>query len=188
MRALRLSFCQTGATGLGITWGIVLLLIVVTLAVFWPVHSHEFILWDDNRTVYENPALRSFTLEHILRFWRAPHMELYIPFTYMLWALTAAVSRWVTQQPTGGAWLDSQLFHSLNLLVHLLTVLVVWRIVRLLLSRTLREGHSPAHGHTRTRVWPWARLCPSHEVRLRRRRTIPHTTSTFKRCTSRFRL
>jgi tetratricopeptide (TPR) repeat protein len=155
MRALRPDFCKTGATGLGITWGIMLLLIVVTLAVFWPVHSHEFILWDDNKTVYENPALRSFTLDHLLRFWRAPHMELYIPFTYMLWALTAAVSRWVTQQPTGGAPLDPQLFHSLNLLVHLVTVLVVWRLVRLLLSRTLREGQSAAHGHTRVRV-EWA--------------------------------
>src|SRR5262249_10105825 len=113
-------------------WSVVLLLMCVPLAVFWLVPSHEFVLWDDNKTVYENPALRSFTLDHMLRFWRAPHMELYIPFTYMLWAVTAAVSRWVTQQPTGGTPLDPRLFHSLNLLVHLLNVLVVWRIVRLL--------------------------------------------------------
>jgi hypothetical protein len=133
----------------------VLLLLVVTLAVFWSVHSHEFVLWDDNKTIYDNPALRSCTLDHLLRFWRAPHMELYIPFTYMLWAVTAAVSRWVTPQPTGGALLDPHLFHSLNLLVHLLNVLVVWRIVRLLLGRTWREGHSPAHGPTRGRM-EWA--------------------------------
>jgi hypothetical protein len=66
---------------------------VVTLAVFWPVHSHEFVLWDDHRNISENPALHSFTLDHILSFWRAPYMDLYIPFTYMLWALTAA-GRW----------------------------------------------------------------------------------------------
>jgi len=46
-------------------------------------------------------------------------MELYIPFTYMLWAVTAAVSRWVAPQPPDGISLDPQLFHSLNLLVHL---------------------------------------------------------------------
>jgi tetratricopeptide (TPR) repeat protein len=136
----------------------VLLLLVVTLAVFWSVHRHEFVLWDDNKTVYDNPALRSFTLDHLLRFWRAPHMDLYIPFTYLLWALTAAGSRWVTPPPTGGAPLDPQLFHSLNLLVHLLNVLVVWLIVRLLLGHSARAGHSPTHGHTR--VWgEWAACC-----------------------------
>src|SRR5215510_9623760 len=102
MRALRLNFCHTDAPGLGISWGIVLLLMVMPLVVFWPVHSHEFVLWDDNKTIYENPALRSFTLDHLLRFWRASHMELYIPFTYMLWAVTAAVSRWVAPQPPDG--------------------------------------------------------------------------------------
>ena len=103
MRAYRLNFWHTGATGLWMTWGTVLLVLVVPLAIFWPVHSHEFVLWDDNKTIYENPALRSFTLDHLLRFWRAPHMELYIPCTYMLWAVTAAVSRWVAPPPAGGA-------------------------------------------------------------------------------------
>jgi Flp pilus assembly protein TadD len=133
----------------------VLLLMVVTLAVFWPVHSHEFLLWDDHRNISENPTLHSFSLDHILSFWRAPYMDLYIPFTYILWALTAAVSRWVSPQPTGGVPLDPHLFHSLNLLVHLLNVLVVWRIVGLLLGRTMREGQSPAPGQTRARV-EWA--------------------------------
>ena len=155
MRACRLNFWQTGATGPWMTWGIVLLLLVVPLAIFWPVHSHEFVLWDDNKTIYENPALRSFTLDHLLRFWRAPHMELYIPCTYMLWALTAAMSRWVAPQPTGDTPLDPQFFHSLNLLVHLMTVLVVWRMLCLLLGRTAREGQRPAHDPTRVRV-AWA--------------------------------
>src|SRR5262245_26440264 len=112
MRTLRLNFGYTGAPGRAMPWGRVLLLIVVPLAVFWPVLSHEFVLWDDNKTVYENPALRSFTLDHFLRFWRAPHMELYIPCTYMLWAVTAAVSRWVRPQPTGGVTLNPQFFHG----------------------------------------------------------------------------
>jgi tetratricopeptide (TPR) repeat protein len=40
--------------------------------------------------------------------------------------------------------LDPALFHSLNLLLHLLSVLVVWRLLCLLLSRTLPEAQSPA--------------------------------------------
>jgi hypothetical protein len=127
----------------------------VPLAVFWSAHSHEFVLWDDNTNIVDNPGLRSVTLDHILVFWRAPYAHLYIPLTYTLWALTAAVSQWVTPQPSGGVSLDPQLFHSLNLLVHLLSVLVVWRIVRLLLDRTVREGQNPVSGHARTRL-EWA--------------------------------
>jgi hypothetical protein len=134
---------------------VVFLLIFTPLVVFWPVHSHEFVLWDDDKHVFENPALRSITLDHFLSFWRAPYANLYIPFTYTLWALTAAVSRWVTPQPTGGTPLDPQIFHSLNLLGHLLNVLVVWRIVRLLLACTRREGQSPAPDHTQTQM-EWA--------------------------------
>jgi protein O-mannosyl-transferase len=141
MRVLRLN-----------VWKVVFLLICTPLVVFWQVHSHEFVLWDDNLNVFANPALRSVTLDTILGFWRAPYAHLYIPFTYTLWALTAAVSRWVTLQPSGGAPLDPQLFHSLNLLVHLVSVLVVWRIVRMLLGRTVREGQSPASGYARTRM------------------------------------
>jgi tetratricopeptide (TPR) repeat protein len=134
---------------------VVFLLILIPLVVFWQVHSHEFVLWDDNLNVFENPALRSVTLDNILGFWRAPYAHLYIPFTYTLWALTAAVSQWVTPQPTNGIPLDPWFFHSLNLLVHFLTVLVVWRIVRILLDHTMRERQSPASGHVR--LWmEWA--------------------------------
>src|SRR5262249_43177673 len=44
-------------------------------------------------------------------------------------------SRGVSAHPPGAAPLDARLFHTLNLLVYLLSVLVVWRLVRLLLDR-----------------------------------------------------
>src|SRR5215468_3666513 len=113
------------------------LLVVVTLAVFWQVHSHEFVLWDDGLHVYENPYLQALTFDNIRVFWREPYAELYIPLTYTLWALTAAVARGISASTTGGVPFAPQFFHTLNLLVHLLSVLVVWRIVRLLLDRTV---------------------------------------------------
>ena len=134
---------------------VVCLLLLTPLAVFWQVHSHEFVLWDDNVNVFENPAFRSVTLDNILDFWRTPYAHLYIPITYTLWAVTAVVSRWVTPQPTNGIPLHPQLFHSLNVLVHLVSVLVVWRILRLLLDRTTREGQSSVTGHTRAHL-EWA--------------------------------
>ena len=131
---------------------VVPLLILVTLAVFWRIHSHEFVLWDDPVNVSENPYLQSVTWNNTLAFWRAPYGQLYIPLTYTLWALTAAVSRWGTAHLPGTVPLDPALFHSLNLLLHLLSVLVVWRILCLLLSRTLPEAHSPATRQAPARV------------------------------------
>src|SRR6266540_5690326 len=134
---------------------VVTLVCLVTLVVFWPVQHHEFVVWDDNVHVFENPYLNPVTFDHLLALWRAPYAHLYIPLTYTLWAMIAVVSRWGTPDPTGRAPLDSQLFHSVNLLVHLMSVLVVWRIVRLLLNHTVRRGQNPAAHPSRTRV-EWA--------------------------------
>ena len=65
------------------------------------------------------------------------------------------MSRGVTANATGGAPLDPRLFHTLNLLVHLLNVLVVWRILRLLLDRTRPEAQHTALNPSLIRV-EWA--------------------------------
>jgi tetratricopeptide (TPR) repeat protein len=114
---------------------VAILLVLVTLAVFGQIYNSEFVLWDDGLHVFENPYLQSLTFDNILAIWREPYGELYIPLTYTLWALTAAASRVVQANPTAGAPLAPQFFHTLNLLVYLLSVLVVWRLVRLLLDR-----------------------------------------------------
>ena len=120
------------------------LLTLVTLAVFWQVQGHAFVLWDDGLHVYDNPYLQALTFDNVLAFWCAPYAELYMPLTYTLWALTAAVARGLGASPPGEAPFTPQFFHMLNLLVHLVSVLVVWRIVRLLLARTVsRTTTSP---------------------------------------------
>src|SRR6266511_722939 len=95
------------------------------------------------------------TFNNILAFWREPYAELYIPLTYTLWALVAAASWGRTANSTAGVPLDPRFFHTLNLLVHLLTVLVVWRIVRRLLNHTMPEGQRTATRPALTRV-EWA--------------------------------
>jgi tetratricopeptide (TPR) repeat protein len=127
----------------------------VPLVVFWQVSRFEFVAWDDGLHIYENPYLQSVTFDNILAFWRRPYAELYIPLTYTLWALTATLARGGLANPSGGAPFDPQVFHLLNLLVHLLNVLVVWRIVRLLLSRTLRQEQPGAAAPSLTHI-EWA--------------------------------
>ena len=149
------SSASDGDTASWIPHTVATLLILVTLAVFWQVHSHEFVLWDDGLHVYENPYLQALTFDNIRVFWREPYAELYIPLTYTLWALTAAVARGIGASPTGGVPFAPQFFHTLNLLVHLLSVLVVWRILRLLLGRVMEERQPTATSPLLTRV-EWA--------------------------------
>src|SRR5215831_13019983 len=146
---------------------VVALLVLVTLAVFWQIHSHEFVLWDDGLHVYENPYLQALTFDNIRVFWREPYAELYIPLTYTLWALTAAVARGIGAGPTGGAPFAPQFFHALNLLVHLLSVLVVWRIVRLLLDRIVpRTATSPPLTHVEWAAGGGALLFAVHPIQV----------------------
>ena len=149
------SSASDGDTASWIPHTVAALLVVVTLAVFWQVHSHEFVLWDDGLHVYENPYLQALTFDNIRVFWREPYAELYIPLTYTLWALTAAVARGISASTTGGVPFAPQFFHTLNLLVHLLSVLVVWRILRLLLGRVMGERQRTATSPPLTRV-EWA--------------------------------
>jgi hypothetical protein len=78
MRAFRLNVCtrgprcETSHTGYAnafasrgahafrspVSWlarSLVCLLILAPLVVFWQVHSHEFVLWDDPKNLLENP-------------------------------------------------------------------------------------------------------------------------------------
>src|SRR5215813_14078169 len=132
------SSASNRGTASRIPYAVAALLLLVTLVVFWQVPSYEFVHWDDVLNIFENPYLQALTFDNILAFWREPYAELYIPLTWTLWALTAAVSGAITANPTGGTLFDPQLFHLLNLLLHPLTVLVVWRLARLPLGGTVQ--------------------------------------------------
>src|SRR5262245_45458897 len=161
------SSASNRVTASKIPYAVAALLLLVTLAIYWQVPSYEFVQWDDVLHVFENPYLQSLTWENILAFWREPYAELYIPLTYTFWSLTAAASRAVTAHTIGGARLDPQFFHTLNLLVRLLTVLVVWRIVRLLLGRTApRTATGPSLTHLELAAGGGALLFAVHPLHV----------------------
>src|SRR5262249_54199589 len=69
--------------------------------------------------------------------------------------------------PPGGAALAAQFFHTLNLLGHLLSVLVVWRLVRLLLARTVsRTATSPPLSRVEWAAGGGAPLFALHPIQL----------------------
>jgi cytochrome c-type biogenesis protein CcmH/NrfG len=106
------------------------MLVIVLLLVFGPVTRFDFVVWDDDLHVYANPHLSPFTWSNLETFWRAPYEHLYIPLTYTIWAAVAWLSQTRQADP-----LPAEAFHRLNLLLHIGSVLVVYRIGLLLFTR-----------------------------------------------------
>jgi Tfp pilus assembly protein PilF len=104
-------------------WILSLVLIAVLAVVWSPVIGHQFVAWDDNVHVYDNPSFHPVTWSHIGAFWRAPYEHLYMPVTYTVWAALAWLSHSMDPGP-----LTPALFHACNLLLHFGSVLIVYRL------------------------------------------------------------
>jgi tetratricopeptide (TPR) repeat protein len=124
------------------------IVIIATLLAFWPVVTCDFLTWDDLETVALNPRIVLPTARTLTEVWTRPHMDLYIPLTYSLWALTANAARKPApppapppaQQPTSpdASPLDARPFHALNLLLHATAACIVLLLLRMLID------HPPA--------------------------------------------
>lgn len=122
------------------TW---LLVALVTIAVFSPVVTYKFVTWDDNVNIYDNPNFNPVTFQNILGFWQKPFEHLYIPLTYTIWALQALVA--YVPGRSGAEAFNPHVFHTFNLLLHVLSVLVVFILLKMLLaSASSNIGRSPA--------------------------------------------
>jgi Tfp pilus assembly protein PilF len=104
-------------------------LLALTSAIFWPVLGFDFVIWDDDLHIYDNPRFVSLSWANILAFWYGPYAHLYIPLTYTVWGALVWISRTVLPGP-----LTAELFHRLNLLLHLANTLIVYRVGCLWLS------------------------------------------------------
>jgi hypothetical protein len=112
----------------------VLVLCLATLGVFLPLLNAHFLLWDDNTNVYLNPWYQPLSLENTARFWTESYNHTYRPLVHTAWALIAWASYSTTPLhiPGGGETnFDGRVFHCVNVLLHLLNVLLVWRLARL---------------------------------------------------------
>lgn len=116
-----------------------ILLIVLTLLCFWRLFGAEFTLLDDRYTVQRNPRLNPPSLEHVLSYWppikdgKVNHeFGLYMPVTYTFWSGIAAIAQTHSSDPLhpNAMELNPYLFHAANVLLHMLSGLVVYAILR----------------------------------------------------------
>ncbi len=134
---------------------LLLVLVCLTLMVFGPVIGHQFLAYDDPVNVYKNPFLQARSLDNLLHFWRYPYEGLYAPLIYTAFALTAWLPGMLTGNFTSAVIPKAWLFHSVNLVFHLLSVLIVWHMLRLLLCQT-QSDDSGADAEHQTLPLEWA--------------------------------
>lgn len=113
-------------------WPIVVV-ILATLVAYLPVCGHEFTYWDDNHTVFENPHLNPPTLNTIRYYFTHVAYGLYVPITYTVWAGVALVARVAPDER--GISLNPWMFHSTNVVVHTLSALFVFLLLRRLVRK-----------------------------------------------------
>ena len=115
-------------------WVIALALLGLTVAVLGSVCGNQFVTWDDYENVVKNPYLNPPTAQSLLRFWAGPYLMMYIPLTYGVWHVLAAMARVDPPNPSG-IWLAPEVFHVANLLVHLIAVMAAYALLRQLTRR-----------------------------------------------------
>jgi len=113
---------------------ILLILILLPLAVFWQTKSFDFV-WDDEVNVAANRYLNPVTAENVIHFWREPYESLYIPMSYTIWAVIAPFAR-----VDGGRGLNPAPFHTANVLLHILSTLVLFAILKILVRHEWPAG------------------------------------------------
>jgi Flp pilus assembly protein TadD len=104
-------------------------LLLVTTLVFAQLANHDFVVWDDDKNITENPLVASASLDTLPAIWSAPYQGLFIPVTYTAWSLIASAQEAVQAEDK----LDPAWFHIANLAIHLLNVslvlLLIWRLL-----------------------------------------------------------
>jgi tetratricopeptide (TPR) repeat protein len=114
--------------------------LLVVAAVYAEVVTFHFLpFWDDDTNIHRNPLYAPLSWSSVARFWREPFQQLYIPVTYTAWAGLVALSRIAAGTTISCGPINAALFHGANLLVHLLSVAMVFLILRRLLTAHSRS-------------------------------------------------
>ncbi len=129
----------------GSTWirtAIMIAIIVAfTGAAFWRVwlgslsseRRFDFVDWDDPKTIAANPDFNPPSIGGLMKYWKEPYLDLWIPVTYTVWTGVAHVAKLEVPDERGIA-LDPYPFHAANILSHILSAVLVFGILRMLVA------------------------------------------------------
>lgn len=105
---------------------IALFLTAFTFIIYSPALSYPFSNWDDPTYVTENPLIKQISTEHLKRIFTKPYYALYLPLTMLSYSLNYYFSH-----------LDPFAYHFTNLMLHLMSMLLVYATVQVLTGEWL---------------------------------------------------
>jgi len=106
------------------TWLAVFALIVIPAIVYFRVAHFDFIKWDDDKMLYENPHVQALSAENLRwMFTDATYNRLYMPLGWLGYALSIAL-----------VGLSANAQHLINLCLHIANALLVFAILREILE------------------------------------------------------
>ncbi len=119
-----------------------LLLVGAVFLIYAQVVKFEFLIWDDAGLIYDNPLYNPPNMANFSSIWRTQHLDLYIPFTYSAWHIITGLwwSDTTYLSPTGtNIHFPAYPFHAANFLLHIGCVLLVYSMLRLILSYDTKQ-------------------------------------------------
>lgn len=102
-------------------------LALIVMAIYGRTAAFDFIQYDDQVYVSENPLVLYPSKELLTRIWVSPREGVYIPLAYT--AYTAIGRMAEIETPTGATGVDAGPFHLASMLVHLACSWLVWLLV-----------------------------------------------------------
>jgi tetratricopeptide (TPR) repeat protein len=127
-------------------WVSTAILVAVILTAFWRVTGQDFVHWDDKGHTFGNPYLQHIDKANLLHFWQEPYEHLYIPLSYMVFALLCVLAQMPHHDPSVtsvSTLLNPHVFHVANLILHVGNALLVFALLRCLTSRVVPSVKSP---------------------------------------------
>lgn len=108
-----------------------LIIVLATTAVFGQVAWFDFLSWDDDVHVTDNPLLNPVTAASLKAIWSTPYEGLYVPLSYTFFAAEAALPQDLAgvNMTTTGSPLNPRLFHFGNLILHIVCGILVCLIL-----------------------------------------------------------
>lgn len=104
-------------------------IVLAVCASFAPTLSNDFVNWDDDLVLTDNPAYRGLSPSHLAWMMTTTHGGHWQPLTWLSYAADHAV------------WgMDPRGYHLTNLLLHALNAVLVWAILRTLLAGRGPDG------------------------------------------------
>lgn len=126
---------RTDPSRRGVTLIAALILIMATVVTYGRVCRHEWLDWDDRFNVVDNAHVNPPSWTGVAALWSEPYGRLYVPVAYSFFTLETALATGASAD-NGEFALDPRVFHAGNLVLHMLCALVVFLLLKRLVSHT----------------------------------------------------